>query len=78
MYWNNGGTGWWWMLPMMIVMVVVVVGVVWAVLVNTRESTSAGPRREPTPEEVLAQRFAHGGIDSSEYREKLDALSRAR
>ncbi len=74
MYWNDGGAGWWWIVPMIIVMVVVVGAVVWAVLANTQGSASGGHRPESTPEEVLAQRFAHGDIDSTEYHEKLDTL----
>ncbi len=73
-YYGNDGGGWWWMMiPMMVVMLVVVSVIVWAVL-NAYRSHLQGIPRPPTPEEVLAHRFARGEIDTAEYDERLDAL----
>lgn len=73
-YGNDGSGGWWWMMiPMMLVFVVVVGVAVWAVLNANRSHTQGGPR-SPSPEEVLAHRFARGEIDTAEYHERLEAL----
>ena len=32
------------------------------------------PAVRPTPEQVLAERFAHGAIDEQEYRQRLETL----
>jgi putative membrane protein len=73
-YWNDGYNAWWWMMiPMMIVMLAVIGAVVWALVHASRTEPPATPKT-PRPEEVLAQRLATGEIDTTEYRERLDAL----
>jgi len=39
-----------------------------------RRSTGAPPDGRPSPEEVLADRFARGEIDEEEYRRRLATL----
>jgi putative membrane protein len=80
MWWYPGGgmSGWGWAL-MAISMVLF-----WGVLIlggialyrglnrPSSDGSSTGPR--PTPQNVLAERFARGEIDEEEYRRRLDAL----
>jgi putative membrane protein len=42
---------------------------------DRREPSS--PARPPAAEQVLAERFARGEIDTEEYRQRLDALRQA-
>ncbi len=76
MWWyGNGSDGWGYAL-MTVSMVVfwglVAFGVIATVRLLGRQDRSTGAR--PTPERVLAERFAHGQIDEQEYRQRLDAL----
>jgi putative membrane protein len=48
--------------------------VIWAILALVRSTAGDGARRETTPEQILAERFARGEIDEDEYRRRLDAL----
>lgn len=74
MYYGHDGAGaWWWMLPMMFVFLVVVGVVVWALLNAGRAHPVSGVQ-SPSPEDVLAHRFARGEIDTAEYHERLEAL----
>jgi putative membrane protein len=70
---HDGSGAWWWMLPMMFVFLVVVGLAVWAV-VNANRSYAPPKPQDPSPDEVLAQRFARGEIDTTEYHERLEAL----
>jgi len=46
--------------------------VVWFVV---RATSDRGPfTTRPTPEEILAERYARGDIDGDEYRRRLDEL----
>jgi putative membrane protein len=49
----------------------------WVVVVLVRDRDhnvqSVSPR-PPSPEEIVAERFARGEIDADEYRERLEAL----
>ena len=50
----------------------VIYGVVMLVRYAGREDRASG--RRPTPEDLLAERFARGEIDDPEYRQRLDVL----
>ena len=76
MFWyGDGMTGWgypamamgmvlaWWLVGLGVYALVRYVG--------RRDRPSAAP---PTPEQVLAERFARGEIDAPEFHERLDAL----
>jgi putative membrane protein len=72
-YGSDGSNAWWWMVPMMLVFLVAVGVVVWALLNTNRSQRPPGPQA-PSPEDVLAHRFARGEIDTAEYHERLEAL----
>ena len=78
MWWygnGNGMDGWGYALmtvSMVLFWGLVIYGVIAMVRHLGRQDRSAGAR--PTPEQVLAERFAHGQIDEQEYRQRLDAL----
>jgi putative membrane protein len=52
---------------------VVILGVVALIRYLTAVNRTVGPR--PTPEELLAERFARGEIDEQEYHQRLDTLA---
>ena len=81
-HWNGmAGGNWWWM---SIMMFVVVGGLVWVGVTLVRHGnhiqqtqtsgTPTSPARQ-TPQELLAERFARGEIESDDYRQRLDALN---
>jgi putative membrane protein len=76
MWWyGNGMDGWGYALMTVSVLLfwgLVVFGVIAWVRHVGRQDRSIGAR--PTPEQVLAERFAHGQIDEQEYRQRLDVL----
>lgn len=72
-----GGWGWIWMLVSMLVFWGLLIG---AIVLVVRSLAHARPT-SPTPgsptasaEQVLAERFARGDIDSDEYRQRLQTL----
>jgi putative membrane protein len=81
--WYGGGGIWGWAV-MGVVMLLFWAGVVAVILVLVRGSRSgaAGGGRDPQafrhddPERILAQRFARGEIDETEYKGRLEALRR--
>lgn len=81
--WYGGGGIWGWVV-MGVVMLLFWAGVVAVILMLVRGSRSGafGGGREPQgfahddPERILAQRFARGEIDETEYRARLEALRR--
>ena len=71
----ENGWSWWWMIPLMMCMVLLIGAVVWGVLAVTASTTGTPPKSsEPTPENILNERFARGEIGPTEYRERMDAL----
>ena len=84
--WGDGwgsGAGWW----MALMMIVVVAAAVWVIVTFARRngapphpsaiaSPLAAPR--PTPQEILAERLAHGEIEPDEYSKRLAALAAER
>ena len=72
-----GGGHWWGWVIGAAVLSVLVAAIVWAVMRLTAHPAaerSLPTRTRPLAEEVLAERFARGEIDSVEYRERLAAL----
>ena len=45
-----------------------------AILAQVRDSAGDGERREVTPKQILAERFARGGIDEEGYGRRLATL----
>lgn len=79
MMWGYG-CGWSWVsmgLGMILFWGLIIVGVIALVryLANAREGhaprTGAG---QPDPQQILAERFAHGEIDEDEYRKRREVL----
>lgn len=81
MFWNTHDMGWWGYAGMTIGMVLfwalIIVGIV--ALIRSLSSTANSPAPPPTPqapspEQVLASRFAHGEIDETEYQQRIAVL----
>lgn len=78
MWWygnGNGMDGWGYGLmtvSMVLFWGLVIYGVIAMARYLGREDRSVSARL--TPEQVLAERFAHGQIDEHEYRQRLDVL----
>ena len=76
MFWYGGGMSGWGYALMMISMVLfwalVIAGVV--ALVRFLLGPISQQRPTPTPEQLLAARFAQGDIDEQEYHHRLDVL----
>ncbi len=78
MHWWNDGWSWWNWTLMMIAMIGFW-GLVIGMFVALARSPGPSPDRSPggtrrSPEQILAERFAAGEIDSDEYHQRLDAL----
>lgn len=78
MWWYDGDWGWGAWLAMTASMLAFWGLVIWAILALVRGSAGEGARRDTTPEQILAERFARGEIDEDEYRRRLDALRGSR
>ena len=79
MIWYDHDWGWGWggWLLMTAGMLVFWGLVIWGVAWLVRSSAPASPGR-PTPEQVLADRFARGDIEEAEYHRRLDTLRAGR
>jgi putative membrane protein len=81
MYWGNGMGGWG--MALMIVGNLLFWGLVIAGIVALVRYTGRGARfgvpatHSPTPQQTLADRFAHGDIDEDEYTRRLHVLGTA-
>lgn len=79
MLWYDHDMGWWGYAGMGIGMVLlwalIIVGIIALVrYATTDRRTPPSPAPGPTPEQVLADRFAHGEISETEYRDRLAVL----
>lgn len=74
MWWYEGDWGWGAWLAMTAGMLAFWGLVIWTILALVRGSAGEGARRDMTPEQILAERFARGEIDAEEYRRRLTAL----
>jgi len=83
MYWYGDHMSGWGYALMTVTMVIfwglLIVGIVALVRYLSRggQPTGAPPAQRPTPDQVLAERFARGEIDEDEYGRRLDALRTA-
>jgi putative membrane protein len=77
MLWYAPGTSGWGFALMTVGTVLSWALIIFGVIVVVRHLTAGGDRRRkvrPTPDELLAERFARGDIDEPEYHQRLDAL----
>jgi putative membrane protein len=72
----DGGGGWWWMGSGSLLFLVVVGLLVWRLVRPHRSPapTAGSPPQRCSAEDVLAERFARGEIDETEYRSRLSTL----
>ena len=78
MGWYHDGLGWGNWLVMLLSMVAFWGLVMWAVVVLFRDTQPRdAAQAHPEPQDILAQRFARGEIDETEYRARTDALRAA-
>jgi putative membrane protein len=77
-YWNGSGmSGWGYVLMTLNTLIfwaVVIAAIVLLVRHFGRTSAGQGGAARPSPEEVLAQRYAQGEIEAEDYRARLDTL----
>lgn len=62
------------MLVFIAVLVVAAVLVIRSIGARTAPPSTPGPQPWPLPEQILAERFARGEMDETEYRRRRDAL----
>ncbi|WP_326791107.1 SHOCT domain-containing protein [Streptomyces sp. NBC_00151] len=81
MFWyGHDPSGWGWftmsvgMLLFWALLIVFAVVLFRAVPRSSDSGTKTGTRPGPTPEQILAERFARGEIDEEEYRSRLAVL----
>ena len=78
MFWYDHDMGWWGYAGMGIGMVLfwalLILGIVALVRLSTGDNTRRVPPPPPSPEQVLADRFAHGEISEAEYRDRVAIL----
>jgi putative membrane protein len=77
MWWSgDGGPSAWVYILMALSMIafwgLIIYGVVWLVRTSSRNDSPGA--RGPSPEDLLAERFARGEIDEPEYRQRLETL----
>jgi putative membrane protein len=82
MMWYGDGTGGWGFVLMAVSTVVfwgavIAGGVALFRYLNRTTAKPASSETRPTPEQLLAERFARGEIDQEEYRQRLDTLRSA-
>lgn len=81
MFWYDHNMGWWgWGMGigMVLFWALLIAGIVALIVYTTgdRQDRRIPPQNTstPSPEQVLAARFAHGEIDETEYRNRLAVL----
>lgn len=80
MYWGNGMGGWGMVLMAVSSLLfwgLVIAGIVALVRYTSRSAHPGAPTGRPTPQQVLAERFARGEIDEEEYTRRLHVLGGA-
>jgi putative membrane protein len=79
MFWDGQGMNGWGWAAMTISTVLfwglIVLAGVLLLRAQGRPPSDVGPAERPSPEDVLAHRFARGEIDEEEYRSRLGTLS---
>lgn len=81
MWWYGEGAPNGWTYALMTVSMIlfwglIIYGVVWLVRYGGRDDVSEA--QKPTPQDLLAERFARGEIDEQEYRQRLETLRHQR
>lgn len=73
---NHMGGGWWWVMGIgwLVFLALVVVLIFLLVRRFAQPSGQGSSMPRPSPEDVLAERFARGEIDEEEYRRRRAAL----
>jgi putative membrane protein len=77
MYYGHGMGAWGWMLmtgSWLLFWGLLAFGIVALVRFVGRSGRNAGPSQSPSPQQVLAERFARGEIDEDEYQRRLRVL----
>lgn len=84
MFWDSHDMGWWGYASMGIGMLLfwtlIIVGIVALIRFSSRAANANNPvpalptTQSPTPQQVLADRFARGEIDEAEYRQRMAVL----
>jgi putative membrane protein len=78
MFWYDHNMSWWGYAGMGIGMVLfwalLIVGIVALIRFSTTTPDRSQPLPRPSPEQVLADRFARGEISETEYRDRLAVL----
>jgi len=80
MFWYNHDMGWWGYagmgVGMVLIWALIIVGIVALIRFNLgdQQNGRALSPRTPSPEQILATRFASGEISDTEYRERLAVL----
>lgn len=77
MYWD-GGVSWWGWAVMTIGMLAFWGLVAWVIVTLVRTSNRQPAAPTQRPEDVLAERYARGEIDTDEYRQRLETLRNVR
>ena len=73
MHWSYGGPAW--LAWLAVLAMVGFLGlVVWLLVSLSRSEQGEGLTNRPTPEQLLAERFAADEIDAEEYRSRLGTL----
>ena len=78
-YWDGDGLQWWGYLLMSLSMIAfwgLVIGGIVALVryLGRAPEPSQTQAVQPTPEQILGERFARGELDEEEYARRLDAL----
>lgn len=78
MFWYDHNMGWWGYAGMAIGMVLfwalLIAGIVVLIRFIAGDRQSTSPTPAPSPEQILADRFARGEISETEYRDRLTVL----
>ncbi|MUL47132.1 SHOCT domain-containing protein [Mycobacterium sp. CBMA293] len=80
MFWYNHNMGWWGYAGMGIGMVLFWTLIVVGIIALIRSSTTSTPPDSPqaryrvAPEQLLAERFARGDIDDTDYKQRMTTL----
>lgn len=78
MMWQWHDYSWWWFVVMAVGMLGFWALVAWVVLSVVRDKRSTPPAdAPPDAERILAERYARGDIDTTEYHTRLDHLRRS-